>query len=42
MRSEIKRAKNVDGDFAIEPKPIETNCSNFLAVIIEDASLHSG
>lgn len=40
MRSEVKRAKDVDRGLAIESKPIETNCSDFLAVLIEDANLH--
>ena len=39
MRSEVQRTKGVDGDLAVEPKPIETNRSDFLAILIEDAKL---
>jgi len=39
MGSEVQRTQHVDGDLGIEPKPIETNRSDLLAVLIEDGKL---
>jgi hypothetical protein len=39
MGSEIQRTKHVDGNLTIEAKSIETDGSDLLAVLIEDANL---
>jgi hypothetical protein len=42
MGPEVQRTKYIYGDFAVEPEPIETNCGDLLAVLIEDANLYKG
>ena len=39
MGSEVQRTKGVDGDLAVETKPIETNRGDFLSTLIDWASL---
>jgi hypothetical protein len=39
MGSEVQRTKGVYGNLAIEPKTIETNRGDLLAILIEDANL---
>lgn len=39
MGSEVQRTKRIDGDLGIEPKSIETNRSDFLAILIENGKL---
>jgi len=39
MRSKVKRSKEINGDFAIEAKTIETNGLDFLTRLIQDLDL---
>lgn len=39
MRAKIKRSEEVDGDFAVEAKPIETNGLDLLTRLVQDFDL---